>query len=223
MWDANHAAINARFGHRHATHRHARDATTAVQQATSQIYAIQADGAPIKQQLDTLQEQARTFHAVVDQTFTRYLDQLDRQQLADVERVIDAIDIWTTWVRGRPVATNALADAVDTLDQHARHAPLLPSLENTDRTQWNELLRPAVEVLLDRGLDVHGPATSSMITASTSESSCEPTTLQSGVVGDVIDWSHTIRPWPSRPTRDPRVADRPVIPCTAYGPRSDGA
>jgi conjugative relaxase-like TrwC/TraI family protein len=162
MWDANHAALHARFGHRHAAHRHARDATAAVQLTTAQITAIQADGAPIKQQLDTLQEQARTLHAIVDQTFTRHLDQLDRQQLADIDRVIDAIDVWSNWVRGQPVTTNALAAAVDDLHQHVRNTPLLPSEPNVDRTHWIELLEPAVEVLLDRGLDVHGRETSSI-------------------------------------------------------------
>jgi hypothetical protein len=157
-WDANHAARHARFGHRHAAQRHARDATAAVQKATAEIAAIRADGAPITQQLDTLQEQARTLHAVAHGTFNHHLEQLDRQQLADVDRVVAAIDVWTSWVRGRPVTTNALANAVDSLHQHARHTPLLPSQGNADRSEWIELLEPAVELLHDRGFGVRpGP------------------------------------------------------------------
>jgi hypothetical protein len=62
--------------------------------------------------------------------------------------------VWTAWARGRPVTTTALADAVDTLHQNVRPRPVVSGETDIDQTQWTDLLEPAVELLLNRGLDV---------------------------------------------------------------------
>ena len=58
MWQANHDAMHAGFGHHHATARRAKAANGRVDDAEARIAAIHADGADIKQRLDALEAQA---------------------------------------------------------------------------------------------------------------------------------------------------------------------
>ena len=156
MWKANHDAMHAGFGHRHAPSRRAKDANDRVDDAQSQIASIHADAADVKQRLDALEAQARNLHDLAHPSPAGYgLEQFHREQLDRIEPLLDAVDIWTTWAHGRPVPTADLAAAVSTLTDAARRAPLLAVNDgDIDRTQWFDALQPVTDLLRMRGIQL---------------------------------------------------------------------
>ena len=138
MWKANHDATHAGFGHRHGASRRAKDATERVDDAQSQIASIRADGADVKQRLDALEAEARNLHDLAHPSPAGYgLEQFNREQLDRIEPLLDAVDIWTTWARGRPVPTADLATAVSTLTDAARHSTPARRQRRRDRPHRN--------------------------------------------------------------------------------------
>ena len=97
-----------------------------------------------------LQTKARKLHERADGSLSRSLDVLDRHQIDDIDRVLDAVDVWAKWFNGHRVATARLADAVETLNDVAQHAPGFALKQGeVDRTQWYELLDPVNQLLAD--------------------------------------------------------------------------
>jgi hypothetical protein len=154
MWKANHDATHAGFGHRHSASHRANDATKRVDHAEARIASIHTDGADVKQRLDVLEAQARNLHDLAHPSPAGYgLEQFHREQLDQIDALVDAVDIWTTWAHGRPVPTADLATAVSTLTDAARRAPLLAVNDGeVDRTQWFDALQPVTELLRMSGV-----------------------------------------------------------------------
>ena len=153
MWQANHAARQAGFGHRHGAARRAKIATWRVDDAQARIAAIHADGAHVKEPLDAVEAEARRLAELASPHTGHFgIDQLDRDQLHALDQTAEAIDAWTTWASGRPVPLAELADAVSLLHDVALHAPALPTRAGgIDRTRWLELLDPVTTLLEQRG------------------------------------------------------------------------
>jgi hypothetical protein len=149
LWRANNLARTAGLGHRRSAQRHAVDAAEAVRKAEAAIAAIQAEGAPQKQQLDHLRIRESELRSI-----TIGPDQLDahlRQQIAELDQILDATDTYTAWLDGRPTPSARLAHAVETLTTVARHAPAFARHPNEiDQAQWNQLLDLAPDHLADR-------------------------------------------------------------------------
>ena len=140
MWHANHDARTAGLGHRRSTQRHAADAAQAVEKAEAAIAAIHAEGAPHKQHLDQLQIRDGELRALTERTRPAR-PRTDRQQIAELDQILDATDTYTAWLDGRPTPTARLAHAVDTLTTVARHAPSFATdADPVDKTQWYQLL-----------------------------------------------------------------------------------
>jgi hypothetical protein len=139
LWRANHEARTAGLGHRRSAQRHAVDAAEAVQQAEAAIAAICAEGAPQKQQLDRLYIREGEVRAM-----TIGPDRLDahlRQQIAELDQVLDATDTYAAWLDGQPTPSARLAHAVDTLSLVARHASAFARHPNEiNQAQWYQLL-----------------------------------------------------------------------------------
>jgi hypothetical protein len=170
MWAANHDAMYAGFGHHHTTARRAKEATSRVNEAEHRIAVIHAGASDIKHGLDTLEAEARNLHDLAHPAIGGYgLEELNREHVHEIDRLLDAVDVWTAWAHGGRVARVELVDAVEALRDVARHAPLLAlAADQIDRSQWCELLRPVTQLLrlngieldhYDRalGLDVTGP------------------------------------------------------------------
>jgi hypothetical protein len=139
MWDANHNAHQAGFGHRRHTQRAAVYAQAALDQAQAAIAAIHADGAPVKDRLDQLQRHASELRRRAEPIET--LDSFDRNQIRQLDQVLDATDTYTGWLQGRPTPTARLARAVDTLTAVARSAPAFADRAGeVDQTHWYQLL-----------------------------------------------------------------------------------
>jgi hypothetical protein len=157
MWAANRDATRAGFGHRHSASRRANHANGRVEHAEARIASIHTDGADVKQQLDTLEAEARNLHDLAFPSPAGHgLEQFHREQLNRIEPLLDAVDIWTTWAHGRPVPTADLATAVSTLTDAARRGPLLAvNQSEIDRTQWFDALQPVTDPLRMRGIDLH--------------------------------------------------------------------
>jgi hypothetical protein len=71
-------------------------------------------------------------------------DRLDahlRQQVAELDQVLDATDTYAAWLDGRPTPSARLAHALDTLRLVARHASALARHpDEIDQAQWYQLL-----------------------------------------------------------------------------------
>ncbi len=160
MWQAHHDARNAGFGHRHGAARRARIASWRVSDARDRIAAIHAESGDTKQQLDTLQAEARRLADFANPASDPVgLDQLEHAELYSLGQLIDAVDTWTTWAAGRPVATDELTEAVSLLHDPARHAPPLAlRVGDIDPARWFELLEPVRVLLVQHGMpfNVHG-------------------------------------------------------------------
>jgi hypothetical protein len=139
LWRANHEARTAGLGHRRSAQRHAADAADAVRQAEAAIAAIQAEGAPQKQELDRLL--IREGELRVSTIGPDRLDAHLRQQIAELDQVLDATDTYTAWLDGRPTPAPRLAHAVDTLTAVARHASAFARHpDEIDQAQWYQVL-----------------------------------------------------------------------------------
>ncbi len=158
MWKANHDAMHASFGHRHRAARQAKETTERVDDAEAHIAAIRADGSDVKQRLDALDAEARHLHDLAHPTSSGYgLEAFNRDQLDQVDRLLDAVAIWTTWAHGRPVSTDELAATVATLTDIAQRAPLLALNDGEiDRAEWFDALQPVTELLQGHGIPLPG-------------------------------------------------------------------
>ncbi len=156
MWTANHDARCAGFGHHHTTARRAEAATARVTAARARIADIHTNAADVEQRLDALEAEARNVTEYAHPSPAAvWLDDLDRQQLSELDELLNAADIWIAWTSGWPVRTQELADAVATLTDVARAAPVLSlSPGQIDQSQGHGLLAPLTELLHQRGLDL---------------------------------------------------------------------
>jgi conjugative relaxase-like TrwC/TraI family protein len=146
MWSAHHDARQAGFGLRRSTARHAADAREAVQQAQAAIAAIQADGASVKEGLDHLQRRAAELRGRAEPIDR--LDTVDRNEIRQLDQILDAADTYTDWLEGRPTPTARLAHAVDTLTAVAKSAPSFARrIGEVEKTQWFQLLELAPDHL----------------------------------------------------------------------------
>ncbi len=149
MWEADHDAMHARFGHHHSSRRRANGANQRVADAEAAIAAVYAGAADVKQRLDTVQAEAWNLHDLAHPSPAGLgLEELKRHQLHDTERLVDAIGVWATWAHGQPVALTHLIEAAETLTETAHGAPpLAVNAGEIDRSQWIELLAPVTESL----------------------------------------------------------------------------
>jgi hypothetical protein len=139
MWSANHDARHAGLGRRRHAERLAADAQEAVERAEAAVAAIRADGAPAKANLDELQRQAATLRSHAEPI--EALDTFDRNQIRQLDQIIDAADTYTGWLEARPTPTARLTHAIDTLTTVARSAPAFARQSGEiDQTQWYQLL-----------------------------------------------------------------------------------
>jgi hypothetical protein len=69
------------------------------------------------------------------------LDILDRNEIRQLDQILDATDTYTDWLDGRPTPAARLAHAVETLSEVVRRAPnFADQVDQPDRTQWYRLL-----------------------------------------------------------------------------------
>jgi hypothetical protein len=158
LWHANHAARTPGLGHRRSAQRDAIDAVDAVKAAEAAIAGIHAKGAPQKHQLDQLLIREAELRALT--TGPDRLDAHLRQQIAELDQILDATDTYTAWLDGRPTSSARLAHAVETLMTVARHAPAFARHPNEiDQAQWYQLLDLAPDDLHHQaGRRRHEPA-----------------------------------------------------------------
>jgi hypothetical protein len=155
MWKANHDAMHASIGHHHTAARRAKAARELVDDADAGIAAIYADGAGIKQRLDALHTEARNLAELAHPSPGGFgLEDLNREHVGQIDRLLNTVDVWTTWSDGRPVGITELAEAVAVLTETARQAPLFALHPGEiDRSQWIELLEPLTDLLRQRGVE----------------------------------------------------------------------
>ena len=155
MWKANHDALHAGVGHRHGANRRARITNERVDDADARLAAIFADGAGIKQRLNSLQTEASNLADVAHPSPGGFgLEELNREHVGQIDRLLNAVDAWTTWADGGPVGTTELAAAVAVLTEAAQQAPLFALYPGEiDRSQWIELLGPVTDLLRQRGIE----------------------------------------------------------------------
>ncbi len=171
MWKANRDAVHAGFGHRHATARRAKAANERVADAEACIAAIRADASDVKQHLDRIQaEGANLADLAHPSPAAAWLDQLNRDQLINIDGILDALEVWTMWADGGPVSVTEFDHAVGILVPAAREAPpFARSPSELDFAQWHELLASVTRLLSDQsveprpdpravGPDGHGPS-----------------------------------------------------------------
>jgi hypothetical protein len=155
MWKANHDAMRASFGHHHGAARRARTANERVDEADARIAAIHADGARIKQGLDALQTEATNLADLAHPSPGGFgLEELNREHVHQIDRLLSAVNVWTAWADGRSLGTTQLAEAVAILTEAARQAPLFAlNPDEIDRAQWMVLLSPVTDLLRHRGVE----------------------------------------------------------------------
>jgi hypothetical protein len=129
-------------------------ATERVADAHARIADIHTNAADVEQRLDALEAEARNLTGYAHSSPAAvWLDDLDRQQLSELDELLNAADIGIAWTSGRPVRTYGLADAIATLTDVARVAPVVSlSPGEIDQSQWHGLLAPLTELLHQRGL-----------------------------------------------------------------------
>jgi hypothetical protein len=151
-WAARRDAEQAGVGHRRAARHRLTDARHAVDDAEAAIRAVQARGAAAKCRLDELALRARSLHEAADPRGpSSSFDDLDRSELAAVERLLDALDTLAVVGPRTPVPAAGLSAAVATISDAARHAALVPAHPaDLDHTKYNLLLSPVAEQHPDR-------------------------------------------------------------------------
>jgi len=155
MWKANSQARAAGFGRRHTAARRAAQASRAVASTEARIDAIYADGAPVKEQLDAVEADAhRLYNVAHPPEVLSHFEDYDHRQLNGLDRQIHAVDTYSEWAHGQPVAVDELAEAVMSLSDMARQAPRT-SFNRNEITwaEWVELLQPVIEHLHARGVE----------------------------------------------------------------------
>jgi hypothetical protein len=82
-------------------------------------------------------------------------DTLDRDQFHEIDRLLAALDAWTTWSEGRPVAMADLAESAEVLSHIARETPVLATKSGEiDRSEWLDALQPLLELLCQGGIQL---------------------------------------------------------------------
>ena len=132
--DARKAGLTRRRG----AQSHAADAAEAVHRAEAQVAAIHTRGAPIKEHLDTLEQRAAALQAQVEPSDG--IDTYHRHEIIQLDQILDAADIYTSWLEGQPTPPARVTHAITTLSGVARHAPFFAQPGQPDRTQWHHLL-----------------------------------------------------------------------------------
>ena len=155
MWKANHLAMHADFGHRHSARRQAKMTNSRVDDANARIAAIHLAAGDVKRHLDVLEAEARNLGDLARPSSVGFgLDDFNRDQLNQIDRLLDAVDVRTTWTDARSVPTTELTRAVAVLTDVARNAPLFTlNPSDIDRSQWLDLLEPVTEMLRQRGVN----------------------------------------------------------------------
>jgi conjugative relaxase-like TrwC/TraI family protein len=154
MWQANHDAMRAGFGHRHTCRRHAATATAAVADAEAHLARLRADAIPARQRWVEVESEARRLNELAHPPQgTTPVDRWEQQELDRLDRVLAAISTWTEWAAGRPVTPKRLGDAFTILFEVARRAPPLSLDGEPDGAAWDRALRP-----MAHWLDGHGIA-----------------------------------------------------------------
>jgi conjugative relaxase-like TrwC/TraI family protein len=149
MWAANREASQAGFGHRRHTERAAAEAREAVEQAQAAIADILTDGAPVKNDLDLLLRHAAGLRTRAEPI--EALGALDRNEIRQLDQLLDAADTYTSWLEGRPTPSARLAHAVDILSVVAKTAPAIArDAGEIDQAQWYGLLDLAPDHRLGR-------------------------------------------------------------------------
>jgi len=79
-----------------------------------------------------------------------------REQLHQIDQMLDAFGVWTAWASGHTVAVADLTNAVEAFADSARRAPVLSgSGGEIARSYWIELLEPVVGLLDQRGVTLY--------------------------------------------------------------------
>jgi conjugative relaxase-like TrwC/TraI family protein len=155
MWNANRDAIHARFGHHHTTRRRAAAATGRVAEAEARVADICAVAADIKQRLDAVEADAGNLHDLAHPSPGGYgVEDLVRGELHDIDKLLNAVDVWSAWANGRPVTLTELTDSAQLLLDTGHRSPLLARHGIPDPSQWIELFEPLLDVLRHEGVDI---------------------------------------------------------------------
>jgi hypothetical protein len=155
--------MRAGFGHHRKARRRAERADQQVEDAQKQITAIRAESAEIDQQFSRLDARARNLTDLAyPPPSSLALDGLIHQEVSQIDRLLNAVDVLATWGDGRPVAVRELAGAARALTEAARPAwPTANSVE-IDAARWIDLLEPVTALLRSHGLDVDPGMTASL-------------------------------------------------------------
>jgi hypothetical protein len=154
-----YATRGVESGRRHTAARRARRAKGDVDDADVRLAAINADGASVKQHFEEFQIEAMNLAGLAHPSPGGFaLDELDREDMGQIDRLENAVDLWTRWAAGQPVRATELAAAVEVLTDSARQAPLLALHPGqVTRSQWTELLEPVTDLLRQRGIEEAPP------------------------------------------------------------------
>ena len=130
-------------------------ANECVDDADARLAAIYVDGRDVKRRLDALQTEVSNLADLAHPSPGGFgLEELNREHVGQIDRLLNAVDLWTRWADGRPVGIAELAAAVEVLTETARQAPLFALHPgDIDRAQWTELLEPVTDLLRQRGIE----------------------------------------------------------------------
>jgi hypothetical protein len=122
--------------------------------AEARIATIHAGTEDVKQRLDAVEAQAWNLHDRAHPSAAGFgLEDLHQEQLHEIDQLLDALDAWTTWASGKPVAVADLTNAAEVFADSARRTPALSrNPGDIDRSQWFELLEPILQLLDQRSV-----------------------------------------------------------------------
>ena len=146
--------MHAGFGHHHTTARRAKATNDRVADAKSRVAAIHAGAADVKQRLDTVEAQAWNLRDLAHPSSAGSASRTcTGQQTHDIDQLLDALDVWTAWASGHPVAVADLTNAAEVFADSARQAPAFSETPGEiDRSHWFELLEPIRDLLDQQGV-----------------------------------------------------------------------
>jgi hypothetical protein len=123
--------------------------------AEARVVALNASATDVKQRLNALEAQTGNLHDLAHPSPTRYgVEALLRTEVYNIDRLLHAVDVWTSWAQGRPVAVSGLTDAADI--PIGETPTVTPNHGDVDRSQWIELLDPLLD-LFPAGPSTPGP------------------------------------------------------------------
>ena len=155
MWKANHDAMHAGFGHHRAPHGERRLPT--IESPTPK--PASPPSTPVRPTSNSDWTRSKRKHGTSTTLPIRHrpefgLEDLHREQLHEIDQMLDAFEVWTTWASGHPVAVADLTNAAEIFADSARRASVLSgSPGEIDRSRWMELLEPILQLLDQRGVD----------------------------------------------------------------------